>query len=337
MKSIRTKSVMIQNLCVPCFNHCRYCLLSWDGKTVGTEWERSVRLAERYIQELKEKRPELTVSFSFGYSMEHPELRKAIQTLRRLGSPMAEFLQCDGLAMRDEEQCRALMRLFREERIRNLNFTVYGLKDYHDRFAGRRGDFDFLFRMMRAAREVGIPFRTGIPITRENIKDADELTGILKRAGSAAITLFIPHEEGRGKSLNPIRLRQEDLSFLSSASLRMFNRNLYRTEADWLRSPPGDMDTGRMILLSLRADTIDLYEKRDALSVLEETEALDEAYYAAFPGFEELAKEYGDYAGDSLYRIRDLHHHYRSLFAAEHCLSVYDVTDERLSGSRRYY
>ena len=77
---------MIQNLCVPCCNHCRYCLLSWDGKAVGTEWERSVKLAERYIYELKEARPDIDKSFTFGYSMEHPKLKEAIQTLKRMGN-----------------------------------------------------------------------------------------------------------------------------------------------------------------------------------------------------------------------------------------------------------
>ena len=90
MKAIQTQSIMIQNLCVPCFNRCRYCLLSWDGKPVGTAWERGAVLAERYISELRAARPGVNVSYVFGYSMEHPELRKAIQTLRRLGSPTAD-------------------------------------------------------------------------------------------------------------------------------------------------------------------------------------------------------------------------------------------------------
>lgn len=110
MESIQTKSIMIQNLCVPCCNHCRYCLLSWDGIAVGTEWERSVELAERYINELRHTRPDVDVSFAFGYSMEHPDLRKAIQVLRRLGSPMADLLQCDGMALRKSRVLLSFLR-----------------------------------------------------------------------------------------------------------------------------------------------------------------------------------------------------------------------------------
>ena len=336
MKSIQTKSIMIQNLCAPCRNHCRYCLLSWDGNAVGTEWERSVKLAERYINELKEARPNVDISFTFGYSMEHSKLKEAIQTLKRLGSPMGEFLQCDGMTMRDEDQCRDLMRMLKEEGIKSLNFTAYGLRDYHDRFAGRKGDYDLLLRMMNASYEAGIPFTTGIPITKENIQTIDELVIILKEAGNHKISLFVPHEEGRGKSLKQVRLEQQDLSALSPESLSLLNRNIYRTESEWLSEPTPVQESNRLIIISLRADNIDNYDKRKALSVVEEVEALDEEYYSAFPPFDELAKEYGDPEGNSLYRIRDLYYHYRLLFAAEHRLNIYDVTDERLSGSRRY-
>ncbi len=312
MKAIQTQSIMIQNLCVPCFNRCRYCLLSWDGKPVGTDWERGVVLAERYISELRAARPGVNVSYAFGYSMEHPELRKAI-----------------------EGQCRELMQMLKAEGIKNLNFTVYGLKDYHDRFAGRIGDYDLLLRMMNAADQAGISFDSGIPITKENVRQTDELVGLLKHAGSRSVTLFIPHEEGRGKTLNPIRLEQDDLTALSPESSGLLNRTIYRTESEWLSCADPVQETKRMILLSFRSDNVNRYETRSAISVVEEIEALDEAYHSAFPDFAELAKEYGDAAGKRLYRIRDLHHHYRALFAADHNLELYDVTDERQSGSRR--
>ena len=105
---MKTTSVLIQSLCAPCFCRCRYCLLSWDGKPVGAEWSRSVSLAERFIKELKEQAPDIKSSFSFGYSMEHPDLKGALRTLRRLGSPTADFLQCDGMKMRDERECAEL-------------------------------------------------------------------------------------------------------------------------------------------------------------------------------------------------------------------------------------
>ena len=333
---MQTASVMIQSLCVPCNNRCRHCLLSWNGRVEGAPWERSVALAERYLNEIKEQKPFLRASFTFGCSMEHPDLKGAIRTLRRLGSPMAEMLQCDGMKERNESECRALMEMLRDEGIKQLNFTVYGLADYHDRFAGRRGDHALLVRMMRAAGNAGIPFSVGIVLTRENLSQIDELVRLLNSLGSEKTRLFVPHEEGRGRFLADVRVKESDLSVLAPETRALLNKDIYRTEGDWLKEENTVKNDKRLILISLRKDNIEEYEKRGALSVVEEIESLDEAYYAAFPAFSVLADLYGDRAGEKLYRVDDLYRHFRQLYASEHSVKVYDVTDERLSGSRRY-
>ena len=333
---VQTTSVLIQSLCVPCCNRCRYCLLSWNGTVEGVAWERSTALAERFLRELRESLPDVRSSFSFGYSMEHPELREAIRTLRRLGSPTAEELQCDGMKMRGAGECAALMEMLRSEGIRQLHFTVYGLREYHDRFAGREGDYDLLLRMMGAAGQSGIPYSAQIPLTAENIPQAEALIGRLRDAGTEQLRLFVPHEEGRGKHLSAIRLRSSDLARLSEASRRLLNRTVYRTEGEWFQCREQTHERNRMILITLTHGQIDDYERRGALSVVRELETLDERYYAAYPGFAALAERYGDAAGESMYSFRDLYHHYRALYAREHDVRVYDVTDERRSGSRRY-
>lgn len=333
---METSSVMIQSLCVPCYNHCRYCLLSWDGKVEGSPWSRSVGLAERLLNELRTELPGIKSQFSFGYSMEHPDLREAIRTLRRLGSPQARFLQCDGMKMRSETECNDLMRMLHDEQIKELNFTVYGTRDYHDGFAGRKGDYDLLVRMMKSAKWFAIPFSIGIPVTQENIYRIDDLVAELSGFGSKKVFLFIPHEEGRGKSLCDFRLRKQDLAVLNGQSRKLLNDEIYRPEADWLNEPVLQRENKRMILITLRPDNIEEYENRSAMDMVREIETLDEKYYSAFPEFADLAEVYGNPDGDRMYRFRDLFHHYRLLYAREHDVQVYDVTDERQSGSRRY-
>ena len=332
---MKTTSVMIQNLCVPCFSYCRYCLLSWNGKIEGINWENSIVIAKRFIEEINECLPHLKTSFSFGYSMEHPHLETALTTLNQLKSPMSEFLQCNGMKMRNDNQCDDLMLTLKKEGLKELNFTFYGLAEYHDSFAGRKGDFNLLFRMIKAAKH-NVSFTVSIPLTKENIKQINELVAILKIEGSNKIRLFIPHQEGRGKSLNDVRLTKEDLSLLSSEAIKLFNHDVYKTESEWLSETDPINQQNRLIIISLRADNIKDYENKNALSLIKEIELLDEEYYASFPVFKELAKQYGDYQGNKLYGIRDLYHHYRLCFQQEHKLQVYDVTDERQSGSRRY-
>ncbi len=332
---VTTKSVLVQDLCVPCECRCRYCLLRWDGRPVGIPWDDFERFAGRFLAEAAADRPGLSCRFAFGYSMEHPRLREALRFLRRVGSPQADFLQCDGMRMRSERECASLAEMLREEGVRSLNFTFYGLRDYHDRFAGRSGDFELMLRMLRAGTEAGLGVSVGIPLTAENAPQADALLDELRENGCRALRLFIPHEEGRGRALAPVRLRESELASLSEDAKRLLNRTVYRTERAWIADGAPE-DSGRSILISLRADNIEHCEGLRADALIREIETLDERYYAAFPDFGELAARYGDPDGERLYGSRDLAAHYRRRFAEENALAVYDVTDERQSGSRRF-
>lgn len=334
---MQTESVLLQNLFVPCACRCRYCLLSWDGKPVGIPWERSAEFALRFQQWLQQNRSELQFSFSFGYAMEHPALPQALRFLREIGSPQAEYLQCDGMRMRNEAECEDLAQLLAAEGVKHLNFTFYGLADYHDRFSGRRGDFALMLRMMHAAANAGLTVSAGIPLTAENAPQIAPLLDCLRNQASCGrITLFVPHEEGRGITLDRIRFSEDDLENLSPDARRLLNRALYRPEREWIRENNFSAETRRMLIVSLRQDNIDRYETLSPGEIISEAEALDDRYYSAFPTLPELAERYGDPDGRRFYRQRDLFYHYRRLFAKEYRISVYDVTDERQTGSRRY-
>lgn len=334
---IQTETLLIQTLCVPCGCRCRYCLLSWDGKPVGADWERSTALARRIKTALAVRRPALRVRFGFGYAMEPPDIPAAFAVFRELDSPHAEFWQCDGMRLRDEAECRALAELVAREGLQALNFTLYGLRDYHDRFAGRAGDFDGVLRMMEAAAQAGLALSCGVPLTLENVSQTEELIALLREhTPGARIFLFVPHEEGRGVRLTPIRVTATALAVLPASVLALLNRLLFRTEGEWVRERDFSPETKRSLLLSLTPENIGRYENMDPAALVRELEALDEAYYAAFPTLEELTERYGDPEGDCLYRQRDLFYHYRRRCAAEFGVRPYDVTDERQSGSRRY-
>ena len=335
MTIVKTESVMLQNLCIPCACRCRYCLLSWDGKPVGIDDETGEEYARRFHEWIREHRPELRFSYSFGYSMDHPRLFQAIDFLRSIGSPGAEFLQMDGMAFRQEEEAASLMRGLREHGVKTLNFTFYGQEAYHDRFAGRRGDHAYLLQLGRCARAEGLNTTAGIPLTKENIAGINACVVFLQREGFDPITLFIPHEEGRGASIADLRLSEEDLSLLDQNTAALLNPEVYRTERDWVRRGTKPLER-RALLLSLTPETFERFSRMDFADVIRYGEELDETYYRAFPSESALIERYGDPEGDRLYRLRDLLHHYRKRHILDHALSLHDVTDERFCGSRRY-
>ena len=328
---METEAIMLQTLCVPCGCRCRYCLLSWDGNCRGTDWERSAALARRMRAWMRQEHSAVRFHFSFGYSMEHPRLAEALDFLRELDSVQASILQCDGLRPRDEHETRDFVNLLREHGVQTLNFTFYGLTAYHDRFAGRKGDFAWMLSLRKAAREAGMQTTAGMPLTKENAAQAEELLALLEDN----VRLFIPHAEGRGAALDSIRLRSSDYEKLPETVKIRLNRSVYRTEAEWIHEAPPE-PTKRMLLLSLTPENIETWENRPFAESIAEAEALDEAYYALLPSNEALCELYGNPKGDAFYSARDLIAHYQKRYLAEHALHPYDVTDERQTGSRRY-
>ena len=82
---MKTVSVHVMDLSVPCANRCRYCLLSYDGRVNGVGFDRSMAYAQGFHDWLRQNRPELNFLYGWGYSMEHPRLPEAIRFCRSLG------------------------------------------------------------------------------------------------------------------------------------------------------------------------------------------------------------------------------------------------------------
>lgn len=333
---MKTTSVAVQTLCVPCHNRCRYCLLSWDGTLPGLDYARSERYARRFHQWLRENRPDLSFQFYFGFSMEHPRLGDAIDFMGSIGSAGGQFLQLDGLAFRDDAQTADFLSSLKGHGIQDINLTLYGTREYHDRFAGRRGDFDYLLTIIRVANSLGLSASVGIPVTQENVRQLPELIALLEQVQLSSLRCFIPHAEGRGASLDPVRLRKQDFISLPPAIQARFNRNAFKTEAEWLSSDPLPIPEKRALTISLTPENVDFFETLPFPDTIAWLEKLDDDYYSALPSIPELMELFGDPGNDALYSFRDLCLHYQRRYIAEHDLRLYDPTDERGCFSRRY-
>ena len=137
---MKTVSVNVMDLCAPCANRCRYCLLSYNGCVSGVAPERAMDYARRFAAWLRESRPEVSFLFGWGYSMEHPQLVDMIRCARELNCITGQFLQFDGMDFRTGPELKTFLRDLKNAGIRVIDLTFYGSEEYHDRFAARKGD-----------------------------------------------------------------------------------------------------------------------------------------------------------------------------------------------------
>lgn len=332
---MKTVSINVMNLCVPCENRCRHCLLSYDGKTSGVDYKRSEDYAKSFKEWLKEKRPELSFLFGFGYSMEHPNLLSAIDFCRSIGSATGEFLQFDGMKFRSDSDLEKLLRQLQEHGIKLIDLTFYGTESYHDRFAARAGDYRLMINTLKQANKVGLAVTVSIPITHENVDQMDELIAELEQYRMQRITCFVPHSEGRGRLLDSVRFSKEDYEKLSENVRKRLNTDRFKTEKEWLQSgfPRNEK---RVLTVTLTPENIDFFERMSFEETIAHLEKLDDDYYAAIPTVEELAKIYGDPNGDRYYSARDLYLNYQRRYIADNRIEIYDINDERQCFSRRF-
>lgn len=332
---MKTTSINVMNLCVPCENRCRYCLLSYDGKVLGVDYRRSEVYAKRFYRWLQENRPDLSFLFGFGYSMEHPDLFRAIDFCRSIGSATGEFLQFDGMKFRTDEELETLLRQLKNHGIQLIDLTFYGTESYHDRFAARSGDYGLMMRTLEQANKIGLDVAVSIPITQENAGQIEPLLARLAQYHTQRIVCFIPHSEGRGQLLDPFRLSAQDYANLSETIRSRINTTRFKPESDWLKQG-FPVSEKRVLTVTLRPDNIDFFESLPFAETIAYLEELDDHYYSTIPTAEELAKIYGNPNGNRYYSARDLYMQYQRRYIADNRIVIHDINDERQCFSRRY-
>ena len=299
------------------------------------DYRRSEAYAKRFYEWLRENRPELSFLFGFGYSMEHPQLLEAIDFCRSIGSATGEFLQFDGMKFRSPEELETLLRQLKDHGIKLIDLTFYGTESYHDRFAARWGDYQLMMRTLEKAQEVGLDVTVSIPITHENAAQMEDLIAELQEHGAQQIRCFVPHSEGRGHLLEPIRFSSDDYEKLKGDVRQRLNTNRFKTEAEWLKCG-FPVNEKRVLTVTLRPENVEFFENLSFEETIAYLEKLDDDYYTAIPAPEELAKLYGNPNGDRYYSARDLCLTYQQRYITDHKLEIYDIHDERQCFSRRF-
>ena len=330
---MKTTSLLIANYCVPCHSFCRYCLLASCGKATGVDYKAGEALGGRIIREMKAARPDLNCSYYIGYCMDTPDLPEFLRFSREYQGAAAKFLQMNGFAFRSDQELAELMRNIREAGVELIDLTFYGTEEYHDRFAGRKGDFRFLLRMLDQACKAGLDVRASVPMIRENLSQIPELYEILNAYPLRQCACFLPHSKGRGRSLPEQRITKQEFEQLPERIRNSFSRTKHRTETEWLTSDEISEPAERGLTLVLTPENFEKYSRMSAAEILKELEEMDDRYLNEMPSVRELARMYGNPENQQLFRIRDLALIWQQRYIAETGSRIYDMHDETHSFS----
>ena len=325
---METVSFGIANYCSPCHAHCRYCLLSSCGKAAGVSGAEGMLFADRVLKELPEARPGVSGFYYIGYCMDIPDLPGYIRFSREHRSPGARFLQMNGFSFREDGELKSLMEQIRRSGVELIDLTFFGTEAYHDRFAGRKGDFSYLVRMLRAADCADLPVNISIPLIRENLDQMAALREQLSGFGARKFSYFLPHSKGRGRQIQDQRITRPEFESLPENIRASFVKVKHLTEAEWLASDELEEPGKRNLTLVLTPDNIARLKRMGAEEILDALESMDNRYLAQIPAPRDLAARYGDTGNRQLFRLRDLYLKWQQQYIAETGNAIFDMHDE---------
>lgn len=331
-----TISIGLQNLCAPCCCACKYCLLQSRKKSYGVEYFRGKKLAERFVEWGKSKELTELPYYSISYCAEYPELYDNILFNKSVGFVGANFLQCNGIKIRSKAKTDEFVVKLKLAGITMIDTTFFGNEQYHDRFASRAGDYQFMLQLASSAVKYRITCSPTVVITEENKDMLDGLLDVLGEITDANnIHSFLPDYRGRGYLLEDSRLTPKSYESLSAKVKSTINIKRYKTESEWLSDGTLSEYTKRALVITLRKDNIDMFEHMACDEIISYVEKLDDYYYNAIPTINELAKMYGDKNNTRLYRLRDLFWKWQKRYIQDNHINIYNVTDERLCNTIR--
>lgn len=332
---MRTKSINVFNQCLPCYNRCKYCLLSYNGKELGISYKRGLEYSKKFMQYLKENHPEIHFMHYLGSAMESEKISEIINDMREVNSPMSEFLQYDGTEFKSDEELLNVLKSIKASGIKLIDLTFYGLREYHDAFSGRPGDFDYMMKIIDFSRVIGLNVEISIAAFKDNLNQFATLVKIFEEKLANEIFIFTPNIGGRGLNFIDKKINLDDYYNMCDSVKKYFNRDTNKTPKEWKEDNLPEVNS-RMLHLSLLPKNIERLEKQTFKDTLLELEKMDEDFYNLIPSFNQMLDRYVDPNDNNLYTKKDLYAQYRRRYIKENGLDVKDI-DERYNYSLRYY
>lgn len=314
--------VVIQWFGTACCCRCRHCSLGDEHRICRVPFGRAKKVAERFLDWRNEHGiTDLSVHITTGYSCWSDEAMDAIVFNKRIGATSWQYIPSNGTRFFPRDDLRRRLAERMELGVTTIGLTFYGLRDLHDAWAGRRGDFDHDLLLAKLAAEVGLNRQETVFISKSGIQDLPELLPVLDALPGQSNRDICPWDyRGRGKQLEEERVTAAQVRALPEQIRRAINPRC-KSEAEWVAGiEAGDCPRRdkRAYLISVWEDNIDWLESEDCRDILESIRITDERLNNAIPSLPALAAVYGESAGERLYSLRDLEWKWTDLYLQEH-------------------
>lgn len=310
----------------PCAHICRYCLIAETRKGSTLPFARFERLVHRFYDwKIAGRRDDLEIGIFVGPSFDYDlETLKGVARLRARRGSKFHILNLGGLRIRRGDALVAWLDERRSAGIIGFHTSLAGCDETHDRWNGRRGDFDYQTTILRLGGERGMVRHERLFLTQNTLPQFDRLLDILDgipgEVRNRYLTLFF--YAGLASRYENERITEEIRDTLPEriGRLRQGKFQDWRSEREWIPIMMETADKPRKLVLKLdvHEGNIDRLEKSPCEEIFAERERAYQESYRPIPSLGELAARYGDPASRKVYMMsRDVEGRWMDLHARE--------------------
>ena len=309
MQAGAVKALEIWAVTSPCAHICRFCQIG-DRAERTLPFDRWLKLVQRF-QDWKLQR-NLDIEIDQGWP--GPSWDFDPETLVRVEAATGckfTVLPLGGVKMRPPAQMRQWLEARIPLGLERVHAAMVGIGDLHDRWVGRRGDFQFLLQTFRTALELELKYSVTLYLIKSSLPMLDQLREILDALPAPPEYKHVRqfYYSGHAAHHEDERITESDLESLPAWAAASFQEHFQpRTERYWMGqfasrgSEPFDM----YLNIELTAQNIDALEARSCDEILAEVEARARASMERLPSWLELATRYGNAQNQRLYSENDV-------------------------------
>ncbi len=303
--SIDIRSIRIFAQTTPCAHSCRYCLVG-SKKITDVAFSRFAHLVERFI-DWRNRIPDAPFSilagFEDSYDFSVETLRGLFDLYGKIGwGDECKGIKLGGLKWRSDDEMRAWLMARRDAAdLKIVHASLAGNGSIHDRWNGRKGDFEFLMRTMVTAAELGLRVhqrifvvKSTLPVLGVLLDKLDEIPGDAIRYLSTFVYrgLATRFEEERITE----EMRDKLPARIAEISQRTGDRWL--SEREWIEDFADEVETERPQQIELELDineaNIDCLEHMHCEEIVADLIKRTQRAYAMLPSRQELRTNFAD-------------------------------------------
>src|SRR5215470_2190103 len=309
----------------PCAHICRYCLVSETRKGSKLPFSRFEQLVHRFYDWKESNQLDISIRTFVGPSFDYDiETLKGVGRLRARRRGTFEILNLGGLRIRDAQALKTWMDERQAAGIVGFHTSLAGCDNTHDRWNGRRGDFDYQISILRMAGERGMVRQERLFLTQNTLPLFDRLLDIMDGIpGEVRSRIVTPYfYAGLARRYEDERITEEIRDTLPKRILKLRRGRFaeWRSEREWI---PLLMETASeprklAIKLNVHEGNVDELEGSSCEDIFAAQERQYHEGYGRMPSLEELAARYGDPDGRKVYLLpRDLEQKWMDMHARE--------------------